>query len=291
MTITAKVIKDTLWMGSRATTFLVKYPRFVHSEGLTHRMNSKNSASSRAIPVPRMIQSIIDDTAMPIHWGLNQPGMQADEEFEGTINFRGNEYTPQELWCAARDSAIEYAEAFHSAGLHKQVVNRILEPFSHIIVLKTSTSWDNFYHLRRHKDAQPEIRELARAMYAAHCESTPFEGYAGYWHLPYADDSLPLAERIKQSVARSARTSYLTHEGKTSTPEEDYTLFDRLLGSAPLHASPAEHQLMCTDSPETNTQNGNMSKQYVQYRKTLPEENCLSYDPIPFDTWWESKHG
>lgn len=292
MTITAKIIKDTVWKGHRATTFLLRYPRFIHAEFMTHRTISRNASSSRAIPVNRIIQDIMDDPAMPIHWGQNQPGMQADKEFVGTIYDPENDIygvTPQQAWLIARDEAVKVASAMAKAGLHKQVVNRIIEPFSHITVLATATSWDNFFHLRRHKDAQPEIRELARVMYDLYRTNQPFEGYAGYWHLPFVDlepGSLISPDHflIKQCVAKSARTSYLTHDGRPSTLDEDLGLYDRLVGGIPLHASPAEHQLMCSDG--YIGLNGNMAPVYVQYRKTLPYENCTAYDPAEFDAWW-----
>ena len=82
MTITAKVICDSICKHSkiRITTLELEYPRFIHSEFMTHRMFSRNASSSRAIPVARQIEMIKEDPAMPIHWGKNQPGMQAKEE-------------------------------------------------------------------------------------------------------------------------------------------------------------------------------------------------------------------
>jgi thymidylate synthase ThyX len=132
------------------------------------------------------------------------------------------------------------------AGYHKQVANRILEPFQFISVIVTTTEWDNFFQLRDHEDAQPEIRELAIQMKQALAASTPKRLNYGEWHLPYvsqeerryyATDSLR-----KLSAARCARVSYLTHDGREPNPEEDFKLFDRLVGSVPLHASPIEHQ-------------------------------------------------
>ena len=316
MSITAKVIEDSISpKARRLTTFELRYPRFIHAEFMTHRHFSRNASSSRAIPVERQIQSILDDTAMPIHWGKNQAGMQAHEENDAAVQIvRKTEHyghlpkyvTAQEAWEEARDRAVEMAIAFHDAGYHKQVVNRILEPFSHITVVCTSTQYDNFFGLRRHPDAQPEIKALADAMYEAMEESTPTVLHPGEWHLPYVTDELwdtideygsaeltgqEITDMVlKCSVARCARVSYKTHDGGTPTIESDLALYDRLVGAQPLHASPAEHQA----TPDTLIFNsaelpdyekphlhGNLSGGWIQYRKTLPHE-CIDNweDPL-----------
>ena len=278
MTITAKIIADSISeAGKRITSLQLRYPRFIHAEFMTHRVFSRNASSSRAIPIERLIKDIIDDTAMPIHWGKNQPGMQADEECDAEIKL--NVFPPssygydspwktvnkEEAWFKARDNAIEIAKAFNEAGYHKQIVNRLLEPFSHINVIVTATEWDNFFALRCHKDAQPEIRELATKMRVEMGISTPQLLKPGEWHLPYVTQedrqsvlrdcnrdvirSYSKNEKLvfedvllRCSVARCARVSYLTYEMKKPEIEADLKLYDRLVGSVPLHASPAEHQ-------------------------------------------------
>ena len=216
-----------------------------------------------------MIQDVLDDPAMPVFWGKNQKGMQAVEEL--TVSERNAAIN---AWILARDEAVYAARAMAKSGLHKQIVNRIIEPWCHINVVVTATEWANFFALRRHKDAQPEMRALADAMWAAREASTPALLHLGQWHLPYVStikeiDLLPSAPKdypiasgdryredswfrnllIKLSVARCARVSYLTHEGKPPNVVEDLALHDRLLGSIPLHASPAEHQA----TPDTGT--------------------------------------
>jgi hypothetical protein len=215
---------------------------------------SRNASSSRAIPVQRLIDDIIRDTAMPIHWGKNQKGMQADIELTDYIKnpfandnvLMGSLLSPQQMWCEARDHAIAFARAYDQAGYHKQVVNRILEPYAHINVLITATDWDNFFELRDHKDAQPEIQALAIAIKAAFADSKPQLLQPGQWHLPFVSEFeqewLDLDTQKKISVARCARTSYLTHEGKQPQVHKDLALFNDLVGARPLHASPAEHQ-------------------------------------------------
>ena len=281
MTISVKIICDSRYGGDRLTTMELKYPRFIHAEFMTHRVFSRNASSSRAIPIQRQIDMIMEDTAMPIHWGKNQAGMQAQEELIGS-----DLVAAQMLWVAARDDAIATAEALIQFGAHKQIVNRILEPFSHITVLVTSDSWGNFFALRDHEDAQPEIRELARVMKAAMETSTPKSLGQGEWHLPYLDDedlaniNNHMAEssitRHKPnkwdvcmmacavSAARCARVSYLTHDKKRPTLEEDMNLFYRLAHANPPHMSPCEHQAHpCREPSEGNF------RRWSQFRHTI----------------------
>lgn len=285
MTITAQVIADSVSPEAvRLTTLQLKYPRFIHSELMTHRVFSRNASSSRAIPVAKQISEIIRDTAMPIHWGKNQKGMQADEETRELLwgimpnNFQG--MTSTEAWIVARDRAIEVAEAFDKAGYHKQIVNRLLEPFAHINVIVTATQFSNFYALRQHKDAMPEMRELADQMWNVMYASKPQEVGYREWHLPY----ISMEERAKHdnsnliqcSVARCARVSYLTHEFKTPTLAQDLTLYKQLAESIPLHASPTEHQAFpdqVIDGCEWKRKSlhGNFTG-WCQYRKQLPGE-------------------
>jgi len=266
LTITAKVVLDSISEeGVRLTTMELTYPRFIHSEIMTHRVFSRNASSSRAIPVEKMIERIVREPAEPIHWGKNQPGMQANEElvWDTLVQTR-------KAWLEARDAAVKFAARMHSLGAHKQIVNRVLEPFAHTTILVTATEWENFFKLRRHRDAQPEIHELADVMYTAQQASTPRLLQHGEWHLPYVYDD-DLDEIIKMalnqtqdtmfgqatlddverattriacriSTARCARVSYLNHDGSNPDLEKDDQLFHKLMIAQPLHASPAEHQ-------------------------------------------------
>lgn len=309
MTIEAKIIADSISPeGKRITTMQLRYPRFIHAEFMTHRMFSRNASSSRAIPVKKMIEDLRRDPAMPIHWGSNKPGMQAGEQLDPD-----SVGTCQSIWLDARDDAIRKAEWLMKNGLHKQIANRILEPWAHINVVVTATDWANFFALRRHEDAQPEIKALADAMWDAMDQSEPRVLQPGQWHLPYVDadvdadrdtfnyerdqalagstPSIPEDRDVldvlrKISVARCARVSYLTHDGRQTSIEEDLQLYDRLVGSQPLHASPAEHQatpdkaLMRNGLGEVimwdaENLHGNLTG-WVQLRKTLPGENISS---------------
>ena len=244
MTITAKILADSKGIAApRVTTMELRYPRFIHSEFMTHRVFSRNASSSRAIPVERLIQDVIDDPAMPIHWGKNQKGMQARQEHDAPVVFRNDEVGPETAWLRARATAVEAAERFAKAGYHKQIVNRLLEPFAHINVVVTSTEWENFFKLRMHEDAQPEIYALAKAMRQALDASQPVYFNTYQWHLPYISDEERALYRndvlARASAARCARVSYKTHEGKDPFLADDLALFDRLADAG--HLSPMEH--------------------------------------------------
>jgi hypothetical protein len=199
MTITAKIIADSVSPQQvRLTTIQLRYPRFIHAEFMTHRVFSRNASSSRAIPVDRLIKDVMEDPAMPIYWGKNQKGMQAEQECDTPVQYgiipRSNHIgawneaayiTNEEAWLKARDNAVGMARAFTQAGYHKQIVNRLLEPFCHINVVVTATEWSNFFALRDHEGAQPEIRELAQWMKEAMKRSTPHRLEPGDWHVPY----------------------------------------------------------------------------------------------------------
>ena len=261
MTITAKIVADSLApTGQRLTTMELRYPRFIHSEELTHRVLSstpemievvspdgvmydrnlsRNASSSRAIPVERLIKDVIDDPVYPSFWGKNEPGMQAREEHDAPVYLTGSSAVDRDAaWKSARDYAIMHAKAFSEAGYHKQIVNRLLEPFSHINVVVTATEWENFFDLRRHADAQPEIKLLADAMWEAMNESEPIVLGYDSWHTPYVREPVPQAQLI--SAARCARVSYKTHDGGEPDWDKDMRLSKQLIEGK--HMSPFEHQ-------------------------------------------------
>lgn len=229
-----EIIKDSVSKaGCRLTTMKLVYPRYIHAEFMTHRVFSRNASSSRAIPIDKMIEKIKVNPAIPLTWGSNKAGMQAGKEVG--VEALANAYSE---WLFALDFAIERAEELHKIGLHKQHVNRILEPFMLIEVLVTATEWDNFFELRCHEDAQPEIQHLANIMRKALNESKPVERLV---HLPFVDDDIGEDKSFKLSTARCARVSYTLRDGSTDE-EKDIALHDRLVVAEPLHASPAEHQ-------------------------------------------------
>lgn len=260
--------------GVRLTTFVLIYPRLIHSELMTHRVFSRNASSSRAIPVAKQIQECIDNPVIPTVFYKNQKGMQGTEPYED------QEYA-KVLWLKGRDRAVETAKEMLELNLHKQHINRVLEPYAFISVVLTSTDFDNFFALRYHEDADPTILELAKSMYTAYVSSTPNELKDGLWHLPFIEDadtfldviSLDMA-LIKMSVARCARVSYKTHDGKETSIEKDFALYDRLINHSPIHASPAEHQAMAVG--DSNVRSGNF-RGWIQFRQTLKNQNVNEF--------------
>lgn len=248
------------------------YPRMVHAELLTHGMLVRNAASSRAIPFAKMAAQL---TARPVRFGQANPGMQdKGTEYDKLVEGRSVDLGPQwehanpvealesyEAWEKAKEDAIFWSKAFYDAGYHKQVYNRITEPYQMIKVVLSGTELENYFWLRNHGAADPTLEELARCMHEAREQSSPQLLYAGEYHLPYihtvrtplvdgtpkllyfADsgsmDSLDLQDAIKMSCARTAAVSFRN---------EDYTLekclevYERLIGDDRKHASAFQHQ-------------------------------------------------
>ena len=272
MTIQAKVIADSIAdHGGRITTLQLRYPRFIHAEFLTHRNFSRNASSSRAIPTAKLIEQVRTAPAMPIHWGKNQPGMQAQEELD--LEYQ---QVAENAWLVAAEQAAFIAEKMASTGAHKQLVNRILEPFMHIDVVVTSTTWSNFFALRDHVDAQPEMRALAQAMRRAIEESKPVELDDDQWHTPYVPNQEYARFAVEEgdltpmriSAARCARVSYLKHDQSAPSIHDDLRLYGRLVGSEPRHASPCEHQAKPFADPKQRSRN---FVGWLQYRELVEQ--------------------
>lgn len=237
---TVKVVEDSInpYNDIRLTTYELRYPRFFHSEVMTHRVFSRNASSSRAIPIKTFLSQVWDDPAMPIHWGANQPGMKARQELEGI-----KKWLARKTWSFAGKVMCGIVWTINKlVSPHKQTFNRLLEPWQFISVIITATEWDNFFELRDHPDAQPEIADLAKTMKLAYNESKPVKRKH---HLPYItpDEIIThsLEDCFKMSTARCARVSYLTHDGKAPSYEKDIALHDMLVTTTPIHASPCEH--------------------------------------------------
>lgn len=286
MTIKAEIVADSIdEKNCRITTFLLTYPRFIHSELMTHRVFSRNASSSRAIPIKTSVANIRKDMARPLTFLKNKPGMQGGEP----LGFFG-QFLAELLWYGMGHVACIVALLMVRLGIHKQYGNRILEPWSHITVVLTSTQWANWFGLRIHKDAQPEIRRLAEEMLYCLKTHEPKKLERYMWHLPFVDEPLkanphlePVSESqmalIYKSVAACARTSYLNHDKTNSTLDADKKLYAMLVGSSPMHASPAEHQAMCLGTSEFDWDfhDGNLAG-WLQYRKFLHNETITVYD-------------
>lgn len=291
---TAVVIADSISdQGIRITTFQLRYWRAIHAELMTHRVFSRNAGSSRARPSQAIITQVRTDPWGPLHWGANESGMQASTE----LTFEQIAKAKDE-WYKAASSAALNATNLLNMGLHKQVVNRVLEPFTYIDVVVTATDYANWFALRLDEDAQPEIQQLAQAMKDAMDASKPVLLNPGEWHLPYIttndyaeaqnhvsyviskDRPETLLDLLKKiSAARCARTSYKAFDGKVASIDDDLSLFDKLMSGNLKHASPTEHQA----TPDyINYWDGEIEfvspwlhgnfKGWVQYRKTIPNE-------------------
>lgn len=272
----AKVLADSVSShGYRLTTMEVRYPRLIHAEFMTHRVFSRNTASSRAIPIKKQIEIIETDPFVPTYWGANQSGMQAEQELSPADADKA-----RAIWLAARDDAVKHARELQEigeSGVHKQLTNRILEPFMWHVVIVTATEWDNFFALRANASAQPEIRKAAELMRQALADSTPQTLGDGEWHLPLIQpderdgDFEKTAEARAISAARCARVSYLTHDGRRDK-EADLTLYHRLISEG--HMSPLEHvaRPLTNEELKQGEWRGNF-RGWLQLRKTMPHED------------------
>ena len=229
--------------GQLIVTFELEYQRFIHGELMTHRLFSRNAASSRAIPVATIIDQVYKNKAAPIHWGKNQPGMQAAEELQGLTK-----NAVQTLWNVAGNKAADLANEMTFHGAHKQIANRILEPFQWMKTIVTATCYENWFWLRDHADAQPEIRALAIAMLECLDDenTNPVNLTPDDWHMPYFGDGywlnncgIPLEDALAISASCCAQVSFRKLD---DTLDKARMIYARLVESEPVHASPFEHQ-------------------------------------------------
>ena len=265
----AKILADSVTnLGNRLATLEVTFPRIVLAEFNTHRVFSRNSSSSRAIPVEKMISNVENNPYIPTHWGKNCKGMQSFVELS-----QEEQVCAEQTWLLARDHAVKTAKLLLDIGVHKQITNRLLEPFMWHTVIVSATDWNNFFHLRCHPDAHPEIRKIAELMRNVLINHIPI--ISGDWHLPLITEEeriqCSVQDLIKICVGRCARVSYLTHDGKRDW-QADINLHDRLLKSG--HLSPFEHA--ATPSEDSNYF-GNF-KGWKQYRKMINHEHDILWN-------------
>ena len=289
MAYEAKIILDSVGPNdARLTTFELTYPRIVHAELMTHRVFSRNSASSRAIPVEKLLGRIERDPVYPVFWGKNQSGMQAAEELTGPELERAKLF-----WRAATLSGCAWARQLAETGLHKQIANRAAELGMFITVVVTATEWNNFWALRDHKAAQPELADVAGKAHRLWQESRPRPLKHGEWHLPYVTGfdeeecrrEYDTDEVCRISIGRCAAVSYLNQDKRD--PPADTARAEKLATAG--HMSPFEHvaeamtddqwRLYCEDSFkmwfEQRIPPGNLWG-WGQYRKNMPNEHDFS---------------
>lgn len=264
--IECQVIADSTMGGTRITSVQVKYPRFILPQLNTHRVFSRSTASSRAVPTAKLIEMVRNEPVVPVHWGQNQAGMVAKTQIDkARADFANGE------WMKAANAAADTAQLLAEIGVHKQVVNRILEPFMWAETIITATEWDNFFKLRIADDAQPEIQALAKAIKKAMDESVPVPRP---WHLPYlSEDELndnsflgEYTKKAKISAARCARVSYLNHNKLKPSVDEDLKLADRLIEAG--HMSPFDHQALFNNVEMYRNENRNF-QDWKPYRAIL----------------------
>jgi thymidylate synthase ThyX len=303
--ISVEIVADSISeSGDRITTFSLEYPRFIHSEVMTHRLFGRNAASSRAIPINKMMDQVLMAPAMPVEWGLNQAGMQAKE-------VHALPSTCEMAWQDCAERAVKSARQLQELGLHKQLVNRVLEPFQMMKTIVTATEFDNFFWLRCHEDAQPEIRVLADKMYGLYEESNPRVLAPGEWHVPYVEymqeegwyiaqgQRVTLEEAKKVSSSCCAQVSYRKLDDSL---DKALMIYGRLVNTTPVHASPFEHIATPMETPNLRNSSygydldahdaevgvthfdsngsfwsGNL-KGWVQYRQLIDNNACWEYN-------------
>lgn len=315
--IIARVVADSISeTGKRITTFELEYHRFIHSELMTHRHFSRNAMSSRAVPVSKMIEQVCTHPATPIHWGKNKAGMQAEVENSNYIScpeYIGldSEINTREMyWSLCAKVASDMAEQMSEAGYHKQIVNRLLEPFQMMKAVLTATEFDNFFWLRLDADAQPEIQELAKCMYEAISLSTPEMLKDGQWHTPYVEhwqgveddisdfgymvyteNGCPQVVTQEDAIAISASCcAQVSYRVLNTSYDKAMDIYGKLMSGSKIHASPFEHQatpysmINGWDGGVTHIDSsgevwsGNLCG-WIQHRQLLDNHTCYHYEP------------
>lgn len=266
----AKILCDsTNSLNNRLITFELTFPRMILAEFNTHKSIARNAASSRAIPVEKMIRQVVDEPFIPVYWGKAQKGMQAYEEVSPE-----NIEKCKSIWLRQRDVAVKSVEEMLALGLHKQIPNRLLENWMWCTVIATGNiqSWNNFWNLRNHHAAEPHMQIIARMSEEIANQSASKVLDDGEFHLPLigfdGDENLSLFDQVKVSVGRCARVSYLTHDGKRDT-QADIDLCSKLQNDG--HFSPFEHVAMSSQENLKHLE-GNLGFGWVQYRKVLDGE-------------------
>jgi thymidylate synthase ThyX len=311
--ISAKIVADSVngYTGERLITYEVVAHRYILAEINTHKMLSKNSASSRAIPLSAQINEVINNTAYPVEWRKNQAGMVASTEFTEEEKIKAFD-----IWTSARDSIVSHVKQLDELKLHKQWANRLQEPFAYQKMLISGTEWDNWFWLRICSTAQPEIDVLARAMLKARLESTPETLWYGEYHTPYVTHrrneyglleyvdvtgkEISLEDALKISASCGAQISYRKLDDTMEKADKVFNMLN--LGSqaedAKSHSSPTEHSGTPIHSTlfknnrylpftwETGvthtTRDGRMGSGnfygFIQYRHLFKNESCEKFD-------------
>lgn len=306
--ISATIVKDSISAhGNRVTTFELEYPRYIHAQVMTHRMFSRNSASSRAIPINRCIELSQTVSTCPDAWPINKAGMQPDGFLDESKALEA-----EAAWAQAHCATIAAVRSLVELGVHKEITNRLLEPFQHIKVVLTSTDFSNALYVRTHGDTQSSTNQLFKLIYKLLNNSTPELLYEGEWHLPYIEtrrDENGLLDyldddgcRLELATAKAISASccaQVSYRRLNKTEDKALDIYSKLVGSDPLHASAFEHQATPMSDHEWQTRLGFSEimrdfgydehgvlylgnfKGWIQFRKTLYNE-CYRGDEIPW---------
>lgn len=280
MTFAATVLADSVAFSygreSRLLTLQMTYPTIVHAEHLRHRAFSFSVASMRAIPIEKMLNEVVRNPFVPIHWGAAQPGMQAHAEVSAS-----KAHQAERAYNRALSEAIGCARELQALGLHKQLVNRVLSPFTWTTTICTGNlrAWRHFWSLRCHEMAEPHIRKIAEMSRDAVQQSQPVRRRTKWvqelrladWHLPLVTEEERADTTVDWylvSAARCARVSYWQHDGQRDI-SKDLNLAARLITDG--HWSPLEHQA-CHMGQEDPRKHGNLGKPWTQHRKCYHNE-------------------
>lgn len=298
-------------------TFEVEHHRWILAEVNKHRALSNNYQSSRAVPVSKVIEQVRNNPATPVHWGAKQSGMQADNECMSSVllNLDGVDSMKlyrEEGWDVIANKLSEWASAYDEAGYHKQIVNRLTEPFAMTKGVISGTEWDNFFYLRRHKDAQPEFKELADCMWEAYKLAETEVLKPGQWHLPYVttkvypfgnlvyfgiDGGIELGSLTQAKKVSAASVAQVSFRKLDQSPEVIERVWGRLVDTEQPHSVCLEHQATPMKNPSQNVLqgcahveegmthfdlygdawSGNL-KGWIQHRQLLPNHTCWKYE-------------
>ena len=283
--IKAKIVQDSsLPTGERLLTFSVMYGRLIHSELLRHRAASHSVKSSRAIPTHKYRAEVMENIYVPVKFGTKKKGMQAGEPTFLT-KFYG-----EKIWKLSSKFACFFHWMMEKFGIHKEVANRVLEPYVWVeeTITVEADALKEIANLRVHDDAQEDVRRIVEEMVYEMDRSTPVELNQGQWHVPYVvrrqvenemiytdnnGNKLTLDQAIICSAARCARSSYANHDNSMSSYDKDIGLAKQLIGSEPMHLSPFEHQARPFTDDTEKSQYGSNFRNFFQQRKAI--ENSL----------------
>ncbi len=278
-TYQAQILADSISpQGVRLVTIHCTFPRFILAEVNTHRMLSRNSNSSRAIPPERQIAKVSENPFVPETFNLRVKGMGVGNPLE-----QKDAVVARNAWLDAAEFACRQAQILLDLNCDKSRINRLLEPFLWHSAIISATEWDNFFALRDHPAAQPEFRILAQLMRKAIAESEPLTIRQGEWHLPGTpdfpyDDSSPDWDYWKNvSAGRLAKWTSYDKMDEEDLPDAAVSRAEKLIGS--FHMSPTEHQARPMRPYELGRQGGPTTsfcgnfRGWVQYRKEIPNEH------------------